>query len=74
MDFPIHDLDLSSYIRDRSGQMSNHYQLYAVSNHYGSMGGGHYTAYVYVSVLFPADLVCYSLHALSPLSKHSACA
>ncbi|EMS64211.1 Ubiquitin carboxyl-terminal hydrolase 8 [Triticum urartu] len=47
VDFPIHDLDLSSYIRDRSGQMSNHYQLYAVSNHYGSMGGGHYTAYVY---------------------------
>ncbi|KAM3271605.1 hypothetical protein ACQJBY_042043 [Aegilops geniculata] len=47
VDFPIHDLDLSSYIRDRSWQMSNHYQLYAVSNHYGSMGGGHYTAYVY---------------------------
>jgi len=47
VDFPIHDLDLSRYIRDRSGQMLNHYQLYAVSNHYGGMGGGHYTAYVY---------------------------
>lgn len=47
VDFPIHDLDLSRYIRDGSGQMSNHYQLYAVSNHYGGMGGGHYTAYVY---------------------------
>ncbi|KAM0825955.1 hypothetical protein ACQ4PT_069206 [Festuca glaucescens] len=47
VDFPIHDLDLSRYIRDRSRQMLNHYQLYAVSNHYGGMGGGHYTAYVY---------------------------
>jgi ubiquitin C-terminal hydrolase len=55
VDFPIHDLDLSRYIRDRSGQMSNHYQLYAVSNHYGGMGGGHYTAYVYVSVYLPTD-------------------
>ncbi|KQJ85733.1 ubiquitin carboxyl-terminal hydrolase 8 [Brachypodium distachyon] len=47
VDFPIHDLDLSKFVRDRSGQLSNHYQLYAVSNHYGSMGGGHYTAYVF---------------------------
>ena len=22
-----------------------HYELYAISNHYGSLGGGHYTAY-----------------------------
>ncbi|KAF0911260.1 hypothetical protein E2562_008019 [Oryza meyeriana var. granulata] len=47
VDFPIHDLDLSKYIGNRGQQMSNHYQLYAISNHYGSMGGGHYTAYVY---------------------------
>jgi ubiquitin carboxyl-terminal hydrolase 4/11/15 len=24
---------------------STRYELYAVSNHYGGMGGGHYTAY-----------------------------
>ncbi|KAL5205334.1 hypothetical protein ABZP36_033543 [Zizania latifolia] len=47
VDFPVHDLDLSQYIGNRGQQMSNHYQLYAISNHYGSMGGGHYTAYVY---------------------------
>uniref|UniRef100_J3NF45 Ubiquitin carboxyl-terminal hydrolase n=2 Tax=Oryza brachyantha TaxID=4533 RepID=J3NF45_ORYBR len=47
VDFPVHDLDLSKYIGNRGQQMSNHYQLYAISNHYGSMGGGHYTAYVY---------------------------
>ncbi|XP_073109588.1 ubiquitin carboxyl-terminal hydrolase 8 isoform X3 [Elaeis guineensis] len=47
VDFPVHDLDLSPYIANRSPQPSDHYALYAVSNHYGNMGGGHYTAYVY---------------------------
>ncbi|RWR80338.1 ubiquitin carboxyl-terminal hydrolase 8 [Cinnamomum micranthum f. kanehirae] len=44
VDFPIHDLDLSDYIAHKNGQLSNCYALYAVSNHYGGMGGGHYTA------------------------------
>ncbi|KAJ8458922.1 hypothetical protein OPV22_031848 [Ensete ventricosum] len=47
VDFPIHDLDLSMYIAGMPEQASNNYRLYAVSNHYGNMGGGHYTAYVY---------------------------
>ncbi|GFZ17710.1 ubiquitin-specific protease 8 [Actinidia rufa] len=47
VDFPVHDLDLSTYIAHRNGQSSNRYMLYAISNHYGSMGGGHYTAFVH---------------------------
>ncbi|KAL6966698.1 ubiquitinyl hydrolase 1 [Sarracenia purpurea var. burkii] len=47
VDFPVHDLDLSTYIGHRNGQSSNRYMLYAVSNHYGSMGGGHYTAFIH---------------------------
>ncbi|KAG1333901.1 Ubiquitin carboxyl-terminal hydrolase 8 [Cocos nucifera] len=47
VDFPVHDLDLSPYIANKSPRPSDHYALYAVSNHYGNMGGGHYTAYVY---------------------------
>ncbi|KAI3450781.1 hypothetical protein Pfo_007446 [Paulownia fortunei] len=47
VDFPIHDLDLSTYIAQKGGQSSNRYMLYAISNHYGSMGGGHYTAFVH---------------------------
>ncbi|GFP89454.1 ubiquitin carboxyl-terminal hydrolase 8 [Phtheirospermum japonicum] len=47
VDFPIHDLDLSGYIAQPGGQSSNRYMLYAISNHYGSMGGGHYTAFVH---------------------------
>ncbi|CAL9184084.1 ubiquitin carboxyl-terminal hydrolase 8-like isoform X1 [Musa acuminata AAA Group] len=46
VDFPICDLDLSSYIACKS-RGSSVYRLYAVSNHYGNMGGGHYTAYIY---------------------------
>lgn len=48
VDFPVHDLDLSAYIAHKEGQTSHRYMLYALSNHYGSMGGGHYTAYVHV--------------------------
>jgi ubiquitin C-terminal hydrolase len=47
VDFPTTDLDLSSYIADKSKQPSSHYRLYAISNHYGNMGGGHYTASIY---------------------------
>ncbi|XP_018492840.2 putative ubiquitin carboxyl-terminal hydrolase 11 [Raphanus sativus] len=44
VDFPIRDLDLSKYVKNREGE-SYLYELYAISNHYGGMGGGHYTAY-----------------------------
>ncbi|XP_021892460.1 ubiquitin carboxyl-terminal hydrolase 8-like isoform X2 [Carica papaya] len=46
VDFPVDDLDLSGYITHKNRQSSNHYMLYAMSNHYGGMGGGHYTASV----------------------------
>ncbi|XP_049409029.1 ubiquitin carboxyl-terminal hydrolase 8 [Solanum stenotomum] len=47
VDFPTHDLDLSSYMAYKDGKSSYRYMLYAISNHYGSMGGGHYTAFVH---------------------------
>lgn len=52
VDFPVDDLDLSAYISYKNGQLSHRYMLYAISNHYGSMGGGHYTAFVHVSRVF----------------------
>jgi len=51
VDFPVDNLDLTAYISHGNGE-SYHYTLYAVSNHYGSMGGGHYTAFVHVSAVF----------------------
>ncbi|KAH7285349.1 hypothetical protein KP509_33G024300 [Ceratopteris richardii] len=44
VNFPIYDLDLSKYVPQKDAAAM--YELYAISNHYGSMGGGHYTAYV----------------------------
>ncbi|KAL8227133.1 hypothetical protein R6Q57_016965 [Mikania cordata] len=46
VDFPIVDFDLSNYTVHKDCQSSIHYKMYAVSNHYGGMGGGHYTAFV----------------------------
>ncbi|KAK0583770.1 hypothetical protein LWI29_002751 [Acer saccharum] len=46
VDFPIDELDLSTYISHKNSQLSNRYVLYAIINHYGVMGGGHYTAFV----------------------------
>ncbi|KAH1070983.1 hypothetical protein AAZX31_03G183800 [Glycine max] len=46
VDFPINDLDLSTYVAHGNNQSSNRYVLYAISCHYGGLGGGHYTAFV----------------------------
>ncbi|XP_032370262.1 ubiquitin carboxyl-terminal hydrolase 4 [Etheostoma spectabile] len=44
VDFPIRDLNMSEFVCDpKAGPYV--YDLVAVSNHYGGMGGGHYTAY-----------------------------
>ena len=49
IDFPVEGLDMSNYIvQSRGGdgsQKIKKYDLYAVSNHFGSLSGGHYTAY-----------------------------
>ncbi|KAG2674250.1 hypothetical protein I3760_13G125300 [Carya illinoinensis] len=47
VDFPVDNFDLSPYISQMNSQSGKRYVLYAVSNHYGSMGGGHYTAFVH---------------------------
>ncbi|XP_028789871.1 ubiquitin carboxyl-terminal hydrolase 8 [Neltuma alba] len=46
VDFPINDLDLSTYVAHKNSPSSPHYELYAISCHYGGLGGGHYTALV----------------------------
>ncbi|PKI64379.1 hypothetical protein CRG98_015239 [Punica granatum] len=44
VNFPIHNLDLTKYVKADNGR-TYVYELYAISNHYGGLGGGHYTAY-----------------------------
>merc|ERR1712141_417386 len=44
VDFPTRNLDMGPYIINKNHGKAI-YDLIAVSNHYGVMGGGHYTAY-----------------------------
>ncbi|KAF2150578.1 UCH-domain-containing protein [Myriangium duriaei CBS 260.36] len=45
VDFPLEGLDLSSRVDCREDGKEYIYDLFAVDNHYGGLGGGHYTAY-----------------------------
>jgi ubiquitin C-terminal hydrolase len=45
VDFPIEGLDISQYVISNVGGLPLVYDLFAISNHYGSMGFGHYTAF-----------------------------
>ena len=47
VDFPIEGLDMSQYVANPSITVDDSiYDLIAVDNHYGGLGGGHYTASV----------------------------
>ncbi|KAG5437274.1 hypothetical protein PCANB_001067 [Pneumocystis canis] len=51
VDFPLKGLDLSQRVAENKygSSLTNDsqiYDLYAVNNHFGGLGGGHYTAYV----------------------------
>nr|XP_043621900.1 ubiquitin carboxyl-terminal hydrolase 5-like [Erigeron canadensis] len=46
VNFPIHDFDLTNYIANKNNSIRQVYELYALTNHYGSMGSGHYTAHI----------------------------
>ncbi|XP_078718065.1 ubiquitin carboxyl-terminal hydrolase 8 isoform X2 [Lampetra fluviatilis] len=47
--FPLTSLNMKPYIINKENRYSE-YNLYAVSNHYGSLDGGHYTAYAHNTV------------------------
>uniref|UniRef100_A0A5F9CYJ7 ubiquitinyl hydrolase 1 n=1 Tax=Oryctolagus cuniculus TaxID=9986 RepID=A0A5F9CYJ7_RABIT len=44
VDFPLESLDLSQYVIGPKNNLKK-YNLFSVSNHYGGLDGGHYTAY-----------------------------
>lgn len=45
VDFPIHNLDLSAYIKGYQSH-TYAYDLYGICNHLGGTSGGHYTSFV----------------------------
>jgi ubiquitin carboxyl-terminal hydrolase 4/11/15 len=70
VDFPIDNLDLTSRVIETENGKSEVYDLIAVDDHWGGLGGGHYTAfaknfddqkwYEYNGMLFPMkpDDIC----------------
>ncbi|KAF8391515.1 hypothetical protein HHK36_023820 [Tetracentron sinense] len=46
VNFPIHDFDLTDYVAHKNSSRRQLYELYALTNHYGGMGSGHYTAHI----------------------------
>jgi ubiquitin C-terminal hydrolase len=46
IDFPLEGLDLTELVADYDESTKPIYDCYAVSNHIGGLGGGHYTAYI----------------------------
>ncbi len=53
MQFPSLGLDLNSYVLSTkfNDKINYTYDLFAVSNHYGGISGGHYTAYAFNNLL-----------------------
>lgn len=45
VDYPVEGLDLTEKIGQKEDGKSYIYDLFAVDNHFGGLGGGHYTAY-----------------------------
>lgn len=46
VNFPLEGLDMAPYVLSQEQkQRPLIYDCFAVSNHYGGVGGGHYTAY-----------------------------
>lgn len=47
IDYPLENLDLNDQVisRKKDKSVDYTYDLFAVSNHYGGLGGGHYTAF-----------------------------
>lgn len=50
VEFPIEGLDMGKYLLDKPDDTEYIYDLYAVSNHMGSLYGGHYTAHCQNSI------------------------
>lgn len=45
VEFPVSDLDMTPYVQHNPSDETYLYNLIGVANHFGGLGGGHYTAY-----------------------------
>ncbi|RBR22408.1 uncharacterized protein FIESC28_04502 [Fusarium coffeatum] len=71
VDFPIEGLDLTSRVIQKEDGKVEIYDLIAVDDHYGGLGGGHYTAYAKNFV--DGRWYNYNDSSASPVSDPSSC-
>ena len=52
VDFELRDVNFGQFATGCNGQLNRYkdYHLYGISNHFGSLESGHYTAYCYSQV------------------------
>lgn len=71
IDFPVNRLDIEEYVarseRRQNAHLQTSYNLYATSNHYGSMESGHYTAFCRNNLL--GDWYKYDDHTVSRMDQ-----
>jgi len=67
VDYPLKDLDLSAYVPELAEH--KHYDLFAVSNHFGGLGGGHYIAHAKVG----DEWYRFDDSITSPVKESAAC-
>ncbi|KAM0559638.1 hypothetical protein ACHAPJ_004162 [Fusarium lateritium] len=71
VDFPIEGLDLTSRVIQKEDGKEEIYDLIAVDDHYGGLGGGHYTAYAKNFV--DGRWYNYNDSSVSPVADPSTC-
>ncbi|KAF5676738.1 ubiquitin carboxyl-terminal hydrolase 12 [Fusarium heterosporum] len=71
VDFPIEGLDLTSRVIQKEDGKVEIYDLIAVDDHYGGLGGGHYTAYA--KNFCDGRWYNYNDSSASPVSDPSSC-
>jgi len=69
VNFPINDFDIAEFVSGPHDHTLK-YDLYAISNHFGSLGGGHYTAFVR-NRNSPDEWLCCDDGSVTPTSKSS---
>ncbi|KAK3655304.1 hypothetical protein LTR22_010334 [Elasticomyces elasticus] len=75
VDYPIEDLDMTKKVGNKEDGKEYIYDLFAVDNHFGGLGGGHYTAFA--KNFYNGQWYDYNDSSVSPLSDgklHSAAA
>lgn len=68
VNFPIRDFDLTNYVAHKNSSRRQLYELYALTNHYGGMGSGHYTAHIKVIKSYIINIVrifCFSMYTIN---------